>query len=624
MRKASLSLAAALAAAPAIVIAQDDVVTDLGEIIVSGGFTPVEAQKYGRSASVLTSEEIEERGILTVQDALRAVPGISVNGSGDNFTQIRIRGGEGNNTLILIDGVPASAGNDEYILSGLETANIERIEVLRGPQSVFYGSSASSGVINIITKKGAIGRELFGKIEGGDATSVAGRYSMRNERGGLAVGLSHLNDRGYDISGSGGEKDGIERSTINLTGDYLVSEDLQLGFSFRHSEEEYDSDPQNYSAVTVDQSVTDDPTETSERTERLASIFAEYAMLGGRMKHRLSYDYSDFESLSSAGRFSQADRKSVRYLLSFALDSATLEDANQIVNVIAENTQKRSNSNPDYRPDRTSFAVEYRGSFNNGLSVQGGLRRDNNSSFDDDTTWNVGAAYVFGNGVRLHASAGEGSVDPSFFELFGSSSGTVGNPNLAPEKNRSFDLGVEVPFLQGRGLVDVTMFRENLTDEIEWYFDTGLGMNTYRNRTEKAKRRGVEIAGDIKATDDLTFRLAYTYLDASNADGSVEVRRPEHELLLSATHQFMNARGSVNADLRYVTGNYDTQFFGAWPYPVVEMPSYVTVDVAARYDLTDQVTLTGRVTNLFDKEYSDVWGYAKRGRALYVGLESTF
>ena len=159
MRKASLSLAAALAVTPAIATAQDSEVTDLAEIIVSGGLTPIEAQKYGRSVSVLTSEEIEDRGITTGQDALRSVPGLMINGSGDSFTQVRIRGAEANHTLILIDGVEASGGDSEYILSGLDTANIERIEVLRGPQSVFYGSNASAGVINIITRTGGIGTE---------------------------------------------------------------------------------------------------------------------------------------------------------------------------------------------------------------------------------------------------------------------------------------------------------------------------------------------------------------------------------------------------------------------------------------------------------------------------------
>ena len=105
----------------------------LGEIIVSGGLSPIEADALARSSSVVTAQQIEDRGIATVQDALRALPGVSVNGSSNTFTQVRIRGGEANHTLILIDGIEAAGGDGEYILSGLETSNIERIEVLRGP-----------------------------------------------------------------------------------------------------------------------------------------------------------------------------------------------------------------------------------------------------------------------------------------------------------------------------------------------------------------------------------------------------------------------------------------------------------------------------------------------------------
>lgn len=128
------SLLASVAISPFLVSfasAQD--VFDLGEIIVSGGLSPIEADALARSSSVVTAQQIEYRGIATVQDALRALPGVSVNGSSNTFTQVRIRGGEANHTLILIDGIEAAGGDGEYILSGLETSNIERIEVLRGP-----------------------------------------------------------------------------------------------------------------------------------------------------------------------------------------------------------------------------------------------------------------------------------------------------------------------------------------------------------------------------------------------------------------------------------------------------------------------------------------------------------
>ena len=104
--------------------------------------------------------------------------------------------------------------------------------------------------------------------------------------------------------------------------------------------------------------------------------------------------------------------------------------------------------------------------------------------------------------------------------------------------------------------------------------------------------------------------------------GVLDSERPEHELLLSANVDFLAGRGSVTGDLRYVAGNYDTQYWGA--YLTEELPDYATVDLSAQYALTDNVVLTGRITNLFDEQYSDVWGYASRGRAAYIGLRATF
>ena len=159
---------AGLAAIAASAQAQE--VITLDDIIVSGGFSPIAAAQYGRAATVVTAEDIQQRGITTIQDALRALPGVAVNGAGDSSTQVRIRGGESSHTLILIDGIAAAGGEGEYNLGGLETMNIERIEVLRGPQSVYYGSNASAGVINIVTKKGAEGTTATAGLEVGAGT----------------------------------------------------------------------------------------------------------------------------------------------------------------------------------------------------------------------------------------------------------------------------------------------------------------------------------------------------------------------------------------------------------------------------------------------------------------------
>ncbi|MCV6584198.1 MAG: TonB-dependent receptor [Marinibacterium sp.] len=615
---ASVSLAV-LAATPALA---QDTTTDLGTIVVSGGFTPIEEETYGRAASVITSEEIEARGIKTVQDALRAVPGVSVNGSGDSFTQVRIRGGEGNHTLILLDGVPMSAGDSEYILSGLQTANIERIEVLRGPQSVFYGSNASSGVVNIITKKGGLGHEYGATVEFGSGYSASARYSYRNDRGGVALGLSRLDDDGYDYSGSDGEKDSIKRDTLTLTGDYKLTDAWKLGLLYRKSDETYKYDSTNFAATTPEGYVVDNPRPESDRDEELYQIYTELDTLDGRLLHRLSFDQTNNDRSTNNGPKTKAERKRARYLASFGLDGAPAGDSNHLLNGILEWNEDNSSTNPDYERQRNSYALEYRGQFDGGLNLQAGLRYDDNKTFKDDFTWTLAGSYALQPGVRMHASAGTGIVDPSYFELFANSFGYLGNPNLKPEKNQSVDLGVEFEMLAGRGLLDVTVFYDELTDEITSRFDPDLGSLTYYNQEGDSKRSGIELAGTYAATDMLDLALNYTYLDAKNPDGTVEVRRPRHELMLSATQRFLDGRGSVTADLRYVGGNYDTQFFGA--FETKQLSDFATVNLSAQYEITPGVKVTGRVVNLFDAEYSDVWGYATRGQTFYAGLSASF
>jgi vitamin B12 transporter len=295
--------------------------------------------------------------------------------------------------------------------------------------------------------------------------------------------------------------------------------------------------------------------------------------------------------------------------------------SDQTLTVFAERSEDSSSSNPAFDRESTSLALEYRGSFDNGLDLQAGLRHDDNSVFDDATTWVLGASYTLDSGVRLHASAGTGVVNPSYFELYAAAFGYTGNPNLSPERNRSWDVGVEVPFAQGRGVVDVTYFDETLEDEIT-DVSTGPGTFSFVNQTGESTRRGVELEGSWAATEALDLRFAYTWLQAENPDGSVELRRPEHELLLGATMATFNGRGSVSADVRHVAGNYDTQFFGG--FRTLELPAYTTVNLAARYAIDDTLTLTGRVENLFDADAVDSWGYASRPRTIYVGLDATW
>ncbi|AGT11464.1 TonB-dependent receptor plug domain-containing protein [Paracoccus aminophilus] len=608
-------------------VAQDDETAGrvtLETVVISGGLSPIPANAYGRAYTILTADEIERRGIRSVQDALRDVPGVAVSSTGSSFTQVRIRGAEANHTLILIDGVPATGGNDEYILSGLETANIDRIEILRGPQSVYYGANASAGVINIITRQGQPGTHYGGAVEAGNGYAVSGWFTQRTERGGLAFTASKRDDHGYNQAFTGHEKDGIDRATLGLTGDWQASDEVKLGFTLRRAKEKYDYDSTNYAATSYMDYLIDDPNQHSTRNETLGSIWGEYAMLDGRVLHRLDYQDTVYKQSSNGGPETRGQTRALKYRLSASLDGQQVAEARQLVNVMVERVKDDNTAAPDYRRANTSVALEYRGFFDNGLDVQAGLRHDRFTSFDDFTSWNLALSWQVPNApYRVHASAGRGLVKPSYYELFANDSYTLGNPHLKPERNTGFDIGIEAELLGGRGTVDLTYFNEKMDDEITYAYGAapdGSGRASYVNQHGKSPREGIELAGQLQATEALRLGLNYTYLDAKNPDGSVEIRRPRHEFGLRASYDLDGGRGNLSADLRHVAGNYDTQFWGS--YPTRELPSYTVVNLAGGYDINQNLRATARVVNLFDKDYMDAWGYRSQGRTAYVGLEA--
>lgn len=619
-RRAALAQTTALTLAVLALPAGAQETTELAPVILSGGLTPVAADAFARSATVITAEEIAAKGYRTVQDALRSMPGVAVTASGNSLAQVRIRGAEASHTLVLIDGVRAAGGADEYTFSGLETATIERIEVLRGPQSATFGSNASAGVINIITRTAPPGTHYGLTVEAGEGASATARASHRGERGGLMVQVFNNNDRGFDQSGQRGERDRLQRKGFALTGDWQATEDLTFGATLRKAREFYRYDTINPLATGPDDYLIDDTFPWSKREETTGAIWAQYAMAEGRMTHRLQYEDSVFKQGFDGGPMTRGETQALKYRMSAALDGRTVEEARHLLNLMVERTEDKSSAAPDYRREMNSAALEYRAFLDNGVDLQAGVRRDDSRQFADFTSWNVGLSWrVPETPFRLHASAGRGQVNPSFYELFANDAYTVGNPYLKPEQNRGYDIGVE--WSLARGTLDLTYFNEKMRDEITYVAGGPDGRWTYENQAGDSPREGVELAGRWQATEALDLSLAYTYLDAHNPDGSVETRRPRHELALSATGQLWDGRGSLTAEIRHVAGNYDTQW---WSYTVQELPDHTTVNLSGGYDLTEGLRLTARVQNLFDEHYQDVWGYATRGRAAYVGLAASW
>ena len=618
-------------------------VLDLDEIVMSAGLTPVKASAYGRAASVITAEDIERKGVRYAAEALRALPGVSVSrtGSFGGFTQVRIRGNEGNHTLVLIDGVEVAApSGSEYDFGGLLAADIERIEVLRGAQSSLYGSNAIGGVISITTKRatrpGFAGQaEIEFGSRGNDGGLLAMRYA--GERGDLSVSLAQRNTGGFDVSDSvGGNDDEDENTTFNANGRFFINDSVMLGGTLRSVNRDSDFDGFAFGALTKSALIFEQDN-TNEMDELFGSVFLEADTFGDRLAHKLMFSFSDIDMKNTrddvATSANTQSRDKWNYQATFALDAATLDVAyHKITFAIDRETQTFRARPPVFAAsqltererDQTGYVLEYQGSLDFGLDIQASVRLDDNDAFDDFTTHVLGLSYTFPNqSTRLHFSNSSGVETPTLFEQFGFIPGSFDpNPNLKAEESSGWDIGIEQQFLDGRAVIDVTYFEEELENEITTIFPAPTFVATPVNRTGTSKRRGIEVEAQWAVTDRLDMGLTFTSLDAKEPEGR-EVRRPREELGISASYLFTNNRTRLSGNLRHVSNLEDLNFLG--PFPVdstrrVDLDDYSVVDLALRHDFNDRIYMTGAVNNLFDEHYEELHGYATEGTAVYIGL----
>lgn len=621
-------LALALAtAAPAR--AQDPILLD--PIILSGGLTPFAADGFSRAYTVLTGDEIEARGFATVQDALRSVPGVSVASTGETLTGVRIRGGESNHVLVLIDGVEAnSPGSGDYGFSGMLAADIERIEILRGPQSAIHGPNAASGVISITTRQATQpGLSHGGGVEfGGQNTRAANAFvRAAGERGSLGFSAAIRHTDGDDTSRTtGGDRDFNDRETVIVDGSYELGDGVTTGFTLRRSWQKFGYDESISDADNTPDDYVVDADLTADREETYGTLWFEAEAIGGRLLNRLAMSGMNQDTdhfRESAPDYGDASRRrSLRYTATWAIDGTDARNAAQKLN-FAVGKQRETYVNysfygsGDYKRDMTSLALEYQGTFDNGTSIQAGLRRDLNDVFRDATSWNVAASWQLPDrDLRLRSAVGRATVNPDMFQQFGYSGDYRGNPDLTPETSLGYEIGTDLGVAGGKSTIGATLFHSKIEDMI-----SGAG-NTSVNLPGTSTRKGFELTADIQLNDTVRLGADYTYLDAKREDGTIISRAPRHEFHLRAEASFAQDRGAVSAELRHVAGNYDAEWFRSYTPPTSRLPDFTTVNLATHYDLTDQVRLSGRVVNLFDKDYSEAWGYYGQGRTAYVGLQA--
>lgn len=612
----------------------------LKEIIVTAGRTPIEEGKTGRAVTVITGKQLEQNQVRYVADALRMVPGFAVSRSGSKggMTNIRVRGAESNHLLVMVDGVEMNAASgDAFDFGALQAADIDRIEILRGPQSAFWGSNALAGVVNIITKGGKRdGFKISGTTEGGSQNSWLGGVLLQGgaENYDMALGASYRRTKGFNISNIGDEKDGDENLTLNGKVNVDLSDTAKLDATLRYVKNRTDLDNM------TSQNPLDSIGLEGKTNELLGSIGLTWTALDDALTQKLRFTGSDRKYEYSAPDYpaeNKGSRYKVSYQATYAFDTPSFADAHHKITGGIEWQQERFRqvatendlSNPWMDPTQFehhkrsmySFIGEYNGEFADQFYVNLGLRHDVNKDFDDATTFSLSGAWAIPDpdtNARLHSSVGTGVTNPTFFEQFGYTPSTfVGNPNLKPEKSLGWDIGLEYSFFDGFLVTDVTYFIQNLTDEIKG------SSQTVTNLDGKSKRHGVELAATLNLFHGFTAGGTYTYTSSRTPTGEQATRRPRHSGSLNVAYTFYEDRARLFGEAVF-NGNMKDSDFSFWPSKTVDLKSYTVVNIGGSYKFTDKLEGFARIENLFDKKYQEVYGYNTPGLGAFAGLKASF
>ncbi|MDZ7668151.1 MAG: TonB-dependent receptor [Gammaproteobacteria bacterium] len=610
------------------------------EMVVVGSHQPRPAREVGSAVSVLNAADIQRRRVALGSELLREVPGLAVNRSGQvgNLTQVRIRGAEGNHTLVLIDGIEANDPglSGEFNFADLLTYDVGRVEVLRGPQSALYGSEAIGGVISIRSAEPSQGLEVHGEAEGGSfgTQRLGASLAGAGERVSGRLSAVHFDTDGISASAIEPEKDGYENTTLHGVLGVQITPQLDARLVLRSADNDVETDRQDFDfPPTPTQGLIVDADNNTESSQRYGLVEFNAALLDGDWLHRAAYGYTDTESDSFSADVrsfgTRGERRKLEYQSTLKLGSDslrhTLTGGVQRELLEFENISAFSpGANYRRQDDQTSYVAEYALTAYDIASLSMSVRHDDNDRFDDATTVRVTGSYLLeSTATRLHASYGQGITNPTFTELFGFDPNSfVGNPDLTPEESDGYDFGIEQSLFAGRALVDVTYFRASLDDEIITVFDFDTFTSTAANQTGDSRRQGVEMTLQAQIDEQWSLQGSYTYLDATDPDGRGEVRRPDNSASVNVNYRFLGGRGNLNLGAIFNGEQEDSEFINATPRDRVTLDDYTLVNAAASFDVNDTLQFFVRGENLLDEDYTEVFGYRSPGAAGYLGLRA--
>lgn len=622
---------AAIALIPAPALAQSDqevVIADRRidprDIVVTASGFDQQREQVGQAITVIDRDRLDSSQTSTISDILRFVPSVRVarNGGIGGVTSVFVRGGESSQTLVLIDGVrinDPSSPNAAFDFGSLLTGNIDRVEILRGPNSVIWGSQAIGGVVNVRTEVPTDALSFDAKGEYGYRNTAEVKTNVSGTSGIVSgsIGAAYFRTDGISALAAGTERDGYRNFAANgkLEIAFTDAISLDLRAYYNKGRTQFD-DPFGATPDTF-------PETENEQFVGYVGLNADFA--DGRFRNRIAYTRTD---LSRDGTEPNVPFSFNVNTLRGTIDRFEYHGAFDLIDAVTlvfgvehertfASTFFPAGGSP--APDEAKYRVT--SEFGQlivrpftGLTLTGGVRHDDYNLYGSQTTFGGNFAYTPNSGrTVLRGTYAEGFRAPTLTE----SVLPFGNPALFPETAKSYDVGVEQNFLDGAVRASATWYHRKSDNQISFSFVTFQSENI-----AKVRAQGLELELDVRPTENLKLLAGYSLVDATSRSndgtfGNRLARRPKDSA--NATIEWKSPIGlELAADVLLTGDSFDNLS------NTVRLDGYQLFTFRASYPIGDKFEIFGRVENAFNEKYQTVAGYNTYGRSAYAGVRARF
>lgn len=587
--------------APAAPVNRDPV--PLERYVISATRSLQDPRETPSAVTLVDLPELRATQVPDLRSALAQQAGVVVvtTGAAGGQTSVFLRGANAHQTLFVVDGVRLNDRSASYInfLGAADFAGLDRLEVLRGPQSTLYGSSAMGGVILMNTTHGSGPASGRGTVVAGSFDTWGGGAIVEGSSGGLgySASVSHY-DTDNDLP-----RNAFRQTSASTRIEKSVTDTWLVGGTFRW----LDSDVQETGSRFFPA-----PGDVDSITS-LGTAYAQFrpnASFTSRLtvaQHNRSYTFAD--------QWFTSELRNRRRILDWLNTWQVSEPVEIVAGANYERSRFRVDGAPTY--DRVwAGHVTTTIRPNDTLTFTGGVRHDDFDSVGSATTWRAGVAWRVLPATKLRATYGTGFAAPGSEDRFGVPGwGQLPNPDLRPEESDGWDVGIDQDLLDGRATLSATYFHNDFRDLFDW---ETVDFTTFQGRTvnrARATTKGVELALAARPWHRVEARVAYTYLEAEDdATGARLQRRPRSTVDGDVRVELMPG-WSIGAGAHVVGSRIDAG---------TTMDDYTTARVFTRYALTNGIELAARVENAFDEAYEEVLGYPALPRAVYGSVEWSF